>query len=92
MREWGSVDAATRLHALPELNMSLVTPQDLSPPVLRPGLVALGPVEVAEHLRLSEEGLGHRKSGGDTELLGNDMANGLFVDFTHKARMASWRP
>ena len=37
------MDAATLLHALPELNMSLVTPQDLPPPVLRPGLVALGP-------------------------------------------------
>ena len=86
------MDAATLLHALPELNMSLVTPQDLPPPVLRPGLVALGPVKVAEHLRLSEEGLGRCKSGGDTELLGNDMVNGLFVDFTRKAGMACWRP
>ena len=78
----GSADAATLLHALPELYVSFVTPHNLPPPVLRPGLVALGPVEAAEHLRLGKEGLGRGESGGDAELLGDDTADCLFVDFT----------
>ena len=71
----------TCVRVSPELDVSLICPEDFPPLALSPRPLPLGPVKAALPLSLRKVRLGGGHPAGDAELLGDDTADGPLVDF-----------
>ena len=76
----GSAHPEPVSEASPQLDMSLVAPQDLPPSPLAPRPLPLGPEKAADLLRVGQEGLDGGNPRGDGEIRVDDFPDGGLVN------------